>query len=238
MSEWGAIVNEREKEVRDMNNEQPAKTWPEHSCYEWNRQHYHMTPEYTSSECGTCGHITGFKWRSPWRRIVSLFTSNPISFMNEKKAPAPTPAPSTKAWQDEALQSRINRALDDAQEPAEPVVPEREPQVGDEVWVRGKLIRFDKHGHAIVQFESGGDFLPYGDDATVPIKALAAAPRAAGGQREMLEGIRNSMQALVAWTEGPNSTTGAVSPSVVRNWILRIDAALAAAEPQVEGGGK
>ena len=54
-----------------------AQSWPEHSCYEWNRQHYVSTPEYLATQCGTCGHITGFKWRRWWPRIVSLFTSVP-----------------------------------------------------------------------------------------------------------------------------------------------------------------
>jgi len=56
---------------------QAQRAWPEHSCYEWNRQHYISTPEYLATMCGTCNHITGFKWRSPWRRFVSLFTSEP-----------------------------------------------------------------------------------------------------------------------------------------------------------------
>lgn len=60
-----------------------AQTYPEHSCYEWNRQHYVSTPEYFATECGTCGHITGFKWRRPWRRFVSLFTSDPIKYASE-----------------------------------------------------------------------------------------------------------------------------------------------------------
>jgi hypothetical protein len=53
-------------------------SWPEHSCYEWNRQVSHVTPEYVSRECGTCGHITGFMWRKRWRRIVSLFTAEAL----------------------------------------------------------------------------------------------------------------------------------------------------------------
>ena len=56
---------------------QCAQAYPEHSCYEWNRQHYISTPDYQASQCGTCGHITGFKWRKLWRRIVSLFTPEP-----------------------------------------------------------------------------------------------------------------------------------------------------------------
>ncbi len=57
--------------------EQATRAWPEHSCYDWNRQHYLSTPEYLASQCGTCGHITGFRWRKPRRRLVSLFTSEP-----------------------------------------------------------------------------------------------------------------------------------------------------------------
>lgn len=67
------------KEVGNFQDKYPAaQTYPEHSCYEWNRQHYISTPEYLSTQCGTCGHITGFKWRRPWRRFVSLFTSEAL----------------------------------------------------------------------------------------------------------------------------------------------------------------
>ena len=52
--------------------------YPEHDCFAWQRQHYHMHPDYVSSECGTCGRITGFKWRKIWPRIRSLFTSEPL----------------------------------------------------------------------------------------------------------------------------------------------------------------
>ena len=55
-------------------NDQAAQTYPEHSCYEWNRRHSLCTPEYIACQCGTCGRITGFMWRKRWRRIVSLFT--------------------------------------------------------------------------------------------------------------------------------------------------------------------
>jgi hypothetical protein len=59
-------------------NDQAAQTYPKHSCYEWNRQHYISTPEYLASQCGTCGHITGFMWRNRWRRVVGLFTSETL----------------------------------------------------------------------------------------------------------------------------------------------------------------
>ncbi len=51
-----------------------AQAYPEHSCYEWNHQHYLSRPEYLASQCGVCGRITGFMWRKKWRRIVSCFT--------------------------------------------------------------------------------------------------------------------------------------------------------------------
>lgn len=51
-----------------------VQAYPEHDCYLWNRQQYRLTPEYVARTCGTCGRITGFKWRSVWRRILSLFT--------------------------------------------------------------------------------------------------------------------------------------------------------------------
>lgn len=48
---------------------QAARAWPEHSCYKWNHQHYISTPDYTATQCGLCGRITDFKWRSRWRRF-------------------------------------------------------------------------------------------------------------------------------------------------------------------------
>lgn len=63
-----------------------AQSYPEHSCYEWNRQHYQSTRDYLATTCGTCGHITGFKWRSPWRRFVSLFTSETLLYKEVKYA--------------------------------------------------------------------------------------------------------------------------------------------------------
>lgn len=57
-----------------MTDEQQASTYPEHDCYLWNHQHYHITPEYLARSCGVCGKFTAFKWRSVWRRIISLFT--------------------------------------------------------------------------------------------------------------------------------------------------------------------
>lgn len=54
-----------------------ASTYPLHDCFVWNRKHYRLTPDYVLSQCGTCGRITGFRWRS-WRlRLRSLFTSEP-----------------------------------------------------------------------------------------------------------------------------------------------------------------
>lgn len=55
----------------------PATT-PPHDCYAWNQQHYRLTPDYMCTECGMCGHITGFMWRSWWRRVRSLWTSEPV----------------------------------------------------------------------------------------------------------------------------------------------------------------
>jgi hypothetical protein len=55
-----------------------AATYPEHSCYWWNCTHYVSAPEYTASQCGVCGKITGFKWRKKRKRLVSLFTSAPL----------------------------------------------------------------------------------------------------------------------------------------------------------------
>jgi len=61
-----------------MNECGQAATYPEHSCYDWNVQHYCSSPEYLSSECGVCGRITGFMWRKWWRRLFSLFSSEPV----------------------------------------------------------------------------------------------------------------------------------------------------------------
>lgn len=53
-----------------------AAAYPNHDCYQWNHQHYLIRPEYVARQCGTCEAITGFRWRSKWRRILSLFTSD------------------------------------------------------------------------------------------------------------------------------------------------------------------
>jgi len=67
-----------------MTDKNCAQSWPEHDCFAWQRQHYHMTPDYVSAECGTCRRITGFRWRKIWPRIRSLFTSNPLRSTVEK----------------------------------------------------------------------------------------------------------------------------------------------------------
>jgi hypothetical protein len=69
-------MSDEQVEAKAADMSQCAKTWPEHSCYEWNRAQYVSSPEYLSTVCGTCGRIIGFKWRRPWRRFVSLFTSD------------------------------------------------------------------------------------------------------------------------------------------------------------------
>jgi predicted deacetylase len=59
-----------------MSNEACA-AWPEHDCYAWNVQHYHSSPTYQMATCGVCNRVTGFRWRSWWMRLRSLFTGNP-----------------------------------------------------------------------------------------------------------------------------------------------------------------
>lgn len=54
-----------------------ARAYPEHDCYAWNVQHYISRTDYHASQCGLCGTITGFKWHKLWRRIFSLFSSEP-----------------------------------------------------------------------------------------------------------------------------------------------------------------
>jgi hypothetical protein len=56
----------------------PQAAYIPHDCNAWNRQHYHLNPNYRASTCGLCGAITGFQWRGWWRRIRSLFTPEPI----------------------------------------------------------------------------------------------------------------------------------------------------------------
>ncbi len=58
---------------------QSAKAYPEHDCFAWQSKHYNLTPNYTSATCGVCGKILGFKWRSKWQRVRSLFTDEPIN---------------------------------------------------------------------------------------------------------------------------------------------------------------
>jgi len=63
-----------------MNQAEPqAAMIAPHDCYAWQRQHYLSTPEYHATMCGSCGRITGFKWRKIWPRIRSLFTSVPVT---------------------------------------------------------------------------------------------------------------------------------------------------------------
>jgi hypothetical protein len=49
-----------------------------HDCYAWQRQQYCSSVDAHYSMCGTCGRITGFRWKKIWPRIRSLFTSNPL----------------------------------------------------------------------------------------------------------------------------------------------------------------
>lgn len=51
-----------------------AAQLPEHDCFSWNLQVYVSRKNYTASECALCKSITGFRWRSWWRRVASLFT--------------------------------------------------------------------------------------------------------------------------------------------------------------------
>ena len=54
-------------------------TYPEHLCTAWNTTHYLSAPEYTASQCGICGRITGFRWRRWHMRLFGLFSSQAIS---------------------------------------------------------------------------------------------------------------------------------------------------------------
>ena len=57
--------------------DQQACTYLPHDCYAWNAQVYCCSPTYQMSECRVCKRVTGFRWRSWWLRIRSLFTSEP-----------------------------------------------------------------------------------------------------------------------------------------------------------------
>lgn len=55
-----------------------AKTWPEHDCYAWQVQHWHNQSDATYSACGTCGRITGFRWKSIKRRMISFLLGTAV----------------------------------------------------------------------------------------------------------------------------------------------------------------
>lgn len=61
-----------------------AAAYPEHDCFAWQRQCYCSDLLSQHSECGTCGRITGFRWKKVWPRIRSLFTSEPLRKTTEK----------------------------------------------------------------------------------------------------------------------------------------------------------
>jgi predicted deacetylase len=56
---------------------QATKAYAEHDCRAWNLQHYYSSPDYQMAQCGVCHRVTGFRWRSWWMRIRSLFTDQP-----------------------------------------------------------------------------------------------------------------------------------------------------------------
>jgi hypothetical protein len=64
--------------------QEQAQAYPPHDCLAWQRQHYCSRPEYKSTECGTCGRVTGFQWRNWRKRIRSLFTSLPERLTNNE----------------------------------------------------------------------------------------------------------------------------------------------------------
>ena len=138
------------------------------------------------------------------------------------------------------LRKDLEQALEDEQLAAEPAVPERGPLTqgcSDKVkdLLREATVRYSRdHGlpdptpafpyevvFSIAQWET----LKY------ELERLAAAPRAAGGQRERIEALR-----VYKFGASANSWDD-VEPW---EYLKRDDvlAALAAAEPQVEGGGK
>jgi len=57
-------------------NNQAAQVAP-HDCFAWQRRHYLSTADYHATMCGSCDRIIGFRWKSKWQRIRSLFTSEP-----------------------------------------------------------------------------------------------------------------------------------------------------------------
>lgn len=58
--------------------EQAARAYPEHNCFMWSVQRYYSNRLATYAKCGICGLITGFRWRSRWHRLRSLFTDAPL----------------------------------------------------------------------------------------------------------------------------------------------------------------
>lgn len=65
--------------AKDMlHRDEATASYIPHDCHAWNIQHYYSSPDYHMAQCGICHHVTGFRWRSWWMRIRSLFTDEPI----------------------------------------------------------------------------------------------------------------------------------------------------------------
>ncbi len=67
-----------EAEMQKAQMQGQAKTWPEHDCHAWNVQHWHTQADANWSSCGTCGRITGFRWKSLRRRLVSFLLGSRV----------------------------------------------------------------------------------------------------------------------------------------------------------------
>ena len=61
-----------------------AYTYPEHDCFGFQRRHYVLTRGYTAETCGTSNRIIGFRWRSIWARIRSLWTDRATHITKEQ----------------------------------------------------------------------------------------------------------------------------------------------------------
>lgn len=58
-----------------------VKTYLEHDCLNWQSEHWGNNQKAAYTRCGVCNTITGFHYKSFWKRLRALFNfkaSTPI----------------------------------------------------------------------------------------------------------------------------------------------------------------
>ena len=64
-------------ERKECECERRAQMIPDHNCLAWNRESWiNQGKEAIYTKCMLCGKITGFHYKSFWKRLVALFNFN------------------------------------------------------------------------------------------------------------------------------------------------------------------